>query len=66
VDTLQGADGFHYVLSKAQEEDIRECFLTEKLRNYTQVRKEVCRHGSNLGQRGWINGRLRECLFLLD
>ena len=31
------AHGFHYVLSKAQEDEIREAFLIEKLKNYTQV-----------------------------
>ena len=31
--------GFHYVLSKAQEDEIREAFLLDKIKNYTQVRK---------------------------
>ena len=30
--------GFHYVLSKSQEDEIRESFLLEKIKNYTQVR----------------------------
>lgn len=29
---------FHYVLSSTQEEEIRECFLIDKFRNYSMVR----------------------------
>jgi hypothetical protein len=31
-------DGYHFVLSKSQEDEIREHFLIDKLKNYTQVR----------------------------
>lgn len=37
-------DAYHFVLSKAQEDEIREHFLVDKLKNYTQVRQvsSVC------------------------
>lgn len=60
---MHGTDGFHYVLSKAQEEDIRECFLAEKLRNYTQVRLSPVAAVFQFWP-ALDNGRFRECVLL--
>ena len=50
---------FHYRLSREQEDDIRACFLVDRLRSYTKVRT-YCRgirvNISLSGLFGWLVG----------
>ena len=55
-------DGFHYILSKTQEDDIRESFLQEKLKNYTMVSVQLHYY---FYRRSIPVGRLNDCPFVL-